>query len=55
MKEIKGLDVVPKITEQESFDKNLDDHPVRDNRSLSDIYQRCNMDVVNTLFRPDKY
>jgi len=55
VKEIKGLDVVPKITEQESFDENLDDHPVRDNRSLSDIYQRCNMDVVNTLFRPDKY
>ena len=38
VKEIKGLDVVPKITEQESFDENLDDHPVRDNRSLSDIY-----------------
>jgi len=46
VKEIKGLDVIPKITEQEGFDENVDDHPVRGNRFLSDIYQRCNMDVL---------
>ena len=46
MKEIKGLDFVPKITEQEGSDENMDDHPVRGNRSLSDIYQRCNMNVL---------
>jgi len=46
VKEIKGLDVVPKITEQVGSDENMDDHPVRGNRSLSDIYQRCNMDVI---------
>ena len=46
VKEIKGLDVVPKITEQEGFDENMDDDPVRGIRSLSDIYQRCNMDVL---------
>jgi len=40
VKEIKGLDVVPKITEQESSDENVDDHPVRGNRFLSNIYQR---------------
>jgi len=39
VKEIKGLDVVRKITEQEGSDENVDDHPVRGNRSLSDIYQ----------------
>jgi len=42
VKEIKGFDVIPKIIEQEGSDENVDDHPVRDNRSLSDIYQRCN-------------
>jgi len=46
VKEIKGLDVVPKITEQEGSEENVDDHPVRGNRSLSDIYQRFNMDVL---------
>ena len=46
MKEIKGLDVVPKITEQEGSDENVDDHLVRGNRFLFDIYQRCNMDVL---------
>jgi len=48
VKEIKGLDVVPKLTEQEGSDENVDDHPVRGNRSLSDIYQRCNMDVLES-------
>jgi len=46
VKEIKGFDVVPKITEQEGSDGNMDYHPMRGNRSLSDIYQRCNMDVI---------
>jgi len=34
-KEIKGL-VVPEITEQEGSDENVDDHPIRGTRSLSD-------------------
>jgi len=46
VKKIKDLDVVPKITEQEGSDENVDNHPVRGNRSLSNIYQRCNMDVI---------
>jgi len=45
VKKIKGLNVVPKITKQEGSDENVDDHPLRGNRSLSDIYQRCNMDA----------
>jgi len=49
VKEIKSLDVVPKITEQERSDENVDDHHVRGNRSLSDIYQRCNMDVLEPI------
>jgi len=46
VKEIKGFDVVLKITEQEGSDENVDDHHVRGNRFLSDMYQRCNMDVL---------
>jgi len=49
VKEIKGLDVVPKINEQEGSNENVDDHPVRGNRSLSDIYRRCNMDVLEPV------
>jgi len=46
MKEIKGLDVVPEITEQEGSDENVNEHPVRGTISLSDIYQRRNMVVL---------
>ena len=46
VKKIKGLDVVPEITEQEGSDENVDDHHVRGTRFLSDIYQRCNMAVL---------
>jgi len=53
VKDIKGLDVVPKITEQESSDENVDDHPMRGNRFLSDIYQRCNMDVLEPTNHED--
>ena len=45
VKEIKGLDVVREIIEQEGSNKNVDDHLVRGTRSLSDIYQRCNINV----------
>jgi len=39
VKEIKGLDVVPKITEQEGSYENVDDDPVKGNK-------RYNMDVL---------
>ena len=46
--EIKGLDVVREIIEQEGSNENVDDILVRGTRSLSAIYQRCNM----TVFEP---
>jgi len=45
MKEIKGLEVVPEIIEQEGCDENVDDHHVKDTISLFDIYQRCNVTI----------
>ena len=45
VKEIKSPDVVREITEQEGSNKNVDDHFVRGTRSLSYIYERCNMVV----------
>jgi len=44
-KEIEVSNDEPGTTEEEFVEENLDDHPVRGFRPLTDVYQRCNIAI----------
>ena len=42
---INGVGMLKKNQNFEVLDENIDDTPIRGTKSLSDIYQMCNVDV----------
>ena len=50
-KEIEVFNDEPGTVEEEFVEENLDDHPVRGFRPLTDVYQRCNI----VIFEPANY